>query len=180
MAEYASGKEPAYPCRRSEKHRFSPWVGKIPWRRKWQPTLVLLPGESYGQRGLVGYSPQGRKESDTTGQLSTSTYNARRDERIWTPNSRSYSKWNTERGKKFINRASTLRLQQVALIYNVISPPWWGDVEQKNISKTNSWNISKFEDNGKPIEPRSSMISKHMKYEENQSEAHHNRIAGNQ
>ena len=39
------------------------------WRRKWQPTLVLLPGESHGQRSLVGYSPQGRKESDTTERL---------------------------------------------------------------------------------------------------------------
>ena len=36
------------------------------WRRKWQPTLVFLPGESHGQRSLVGYSPLGRKESDTT------------------------------------------------------------------------------------------------------------------
>ena len=45
---------------------FDPWVGKIPWRRKWQPTLVLLPGESHGGRSLVGYSPWGRKELDTT------------------------------------------------------------------------------------------------------------------
>ena len=37
---------------------FDPWVGKIPWRRKWQPTPVVLPGESHGQRSLVGYSPQ--------------------------------------------------------------------------------------------------------------------------
>ena len=36
------------------------------WRRKWQPTAVFLPGESHGQRSLVGYSPQGHKESDTT------------------------------------------------------------------------------------------------------------------
>ena len=36
---------------------FDPWVGKIPWRRKWQPTLVFLPGRSYGQRNLEGYSP---------------------------------------------------------------------------------------------------------------------------
>ena len=43
-----------------------PWVGKIPWRRKWQPTLVYLPGEFHGQRSLAGYSPWGRKESDTT------------------------------------------------------------------------------------------------------------------
>ena len=39
---------------------------KIPWRRKWQPTLVLLPGESQGQRSLLGYSPWGRRESGMT------------------------------------------------------------------------------------------------------------------
>ena len=43
-----------------------PWVRKIPWRRKWQPTPVLLPGEFHGLRSLVGYSPWGRKESDMT------------------------------------------------------------------------------------------------------------------
>ena len=48
---------------------FHPWVGKIPWRRKWQPTSVFLPGKSHGRRNLVGYSPWGRKESDTTEQL---------------------------------------------------------------------------------------------------------------
>ena len=35
----------------------NPWVGKIPWRRAWQPTPVFLPGESHGQRSLAGYSP---------------------------------------------------------------------------------------------------------------------------
>ena len=50
-------------CRRPG---FDPWVGKIPWRRKWQPTPVLLPGKSHGQRSLVGYSPWGHEESDTT------------------------------------------------------------------------------------------------------------------
>ena len=48
---------------------FDPWVGKILWRRKWPPTPVLLPGKSYGQRSLVGYSPWGCKESDMTEQL---------------------------------------------------------------------------------------------------------------
>ena len=43
-----------------------PWVGKIPWRRKWQPTPVPLPGKSNGQESLVGYSPRDRKESDLT------------------------------------------------------------------------------------------------------------------
>ena len=42
------------------------WVGKIPWRRKWQSTPALLPGKSHGWRSLIGYSPWGRKESDTT------------------------------------------------------------------------------------------------------------------
>ena len=46
--------------------RFDPEVGKIPWRRAWYPTPVFLPGESLGQRSLVGYSPQGLKELDTT------------------------------------------------------------------------------------------------------------------
>jgi hypothetical protein len=36
---------------------FDPWVGKIPWRRKWQATLVFLPGEFYGRRSLAGYNP---------------------------------------------------------------------------------------------------------------------------
>ena len=48
---------------------FNPWVRKIPWRRKWQPTPVLLPGIFHGQRSLVGYSPWGRKESDMTERL---------------------------------------------------------------------------------------------------------------
>ena len=43
-----------------------PWVGKISWRRKWQPTPVFLPGESHGERSLVGYSLCGRKELDMT------------------------------------------------------------------------------------------------------------------
>ena len=45
---------------------FDPCVGKIPWRRNWQPTPVFLPGESHGQRSLAGYGPWGRKESDTS------------------------------------------------------------------------------------------------------------------
>ena len=44
-------------------------VGKIPWRREWQPTPVFLPGEFYGQRSLAGYRHWGRKESDTTERL---------------------------------------------------------------------------------------------------------------
>ena len=46
--------------------RFDPWVRKIPWRTEWLPTPVFLPGEPNGQRSLMGYSPWGRTESDTT------------------------------------------------------------------------------------------------------------------
>ena len=59
----ASGKESSCQCRRCTFH---PWVGKIPWSRKWQPTPVLLPGKFQGQRSLAGYSPWRRKELDTT------------------------------------------------------------------------------------------------------------------
>ena len=52
------------PANEGDKRRlgFDPWVGKIPWRRKWQFTPVFLPGESNGQRSLAGYSPESRKE----------------------------------------------------------------------------------------------------------------------
>ena len=45
---------------------FDSWVGKVPWRRVWQPTPVLLPGESHEQRSLAGYSLWGPKESGMT------------------------------------------------------------------------------------------------------------------
>ena len=46
-----------------------PRLGRFPWRREWLPSPVFLPGEFHGQRSLVGYSPWGRKESDTTDTL---------------------------------------------------------------------------------------------------------------
>ena len=59
-----SVKEHTCQCRRHKSHRLNSWVGKIPWRRKWQPTPIFLSGESHGQRSLVVYSPWGHKESD--------------------------------------------------------------------------------------------------------------------
>ena len=58
----ANGKESACQCR---SHGFNPWVRKITWRRKWQPTSVFLPGESHGQRSLAGCSPCGHRELAT-------------------------------------------------------------------------------------------------------------------
>ena len=53
---------------------FDPWVGKISWKRAWQPTPVFLPGGFRGQRSLAAYSPWGYKESDMTEQLSTAQH----------------------------------------------------------------------------------------------------------
>ena len=58
-----SGKGSACQCRRCG---FNPWVRKIPWRRKWQPTSVFFPGKSHGQKSLEGYSSWHTKELDTT------------------------------------------------------------------------------------------------------------------
>ena len=62
----ASGEELACQCRRHKRLGFDLWVGKIPRRRAWQPTLIFLPEESHGQKSLVGYSPQGHKELGMT------------------------------------------------------------------------------------------------------------------
>ena len=64
--DFPGGSDSKSICLQGERPRFDPWVGKIPWRRKWQPTPVFLPGKSHGQRSLAGCSPWGRKELDTT------------------------------------------------------------------------------------------------------------------
>ena len=58
LPRWLSGKEST--CQ-SRKHGFNPWIRKILWRRKWQPTPVFFPGESHGQRRLLSYRPQGHK-----------------------------------------------------------------------------------------------------------------------
>ena len=57
LRRWFSGKESTCQCRRCRRLEFDPWVGKIPWRIKWQPAPVFLSGEFHGQRSLVGYSP---------------------------------------------------------------------------------------------------------------------------
>ena len=71
LPRWLSGKESAWQFRRC---RLNPWFRKIPWRRKWQPTPVCLPGKSHGWRRLVGYSPWGHKESDMTAHTHTHTH----------------------------------------------------------------------------------------------------------
>ena len=56
LPRWLSGKESTSQCRMRKRYRFHPWVRKIPWWRKWQPTLVFLLGESHGQRSLMVYT----------------------------------------------------------------------------------------------------------------------------
>ena len=63
---WLSGKESTCQCRRCRRYGYDLWVWKIPWNRKCQPNLVFLPEKSHGQRSLVGYTPWGHTESDTT------------------------------------------------------------------------------------------------------------------
>ena len=65
-------KESTCQCRRHMRHGFDYWVGKIPWRRKWQPTPVFLPGKSLGQRRLVATVHGVTKELGRTEQLTLS------------------------------------------------------------------------------------------------------------
>ena len=71
--------------------RFDPWVRKIPWRRKWQPTPVFMPRELHGQRNLVGYSPWDCKELDKVEQLTHFTQSVRICRAGWLPGLRGLS-----------------------------------------------------------------------------------------
>ena len=73
LSRWLSGKESACQWRRLRRHKFDPWVRKMPWRRKWQPTPGFSPGESHVQRTLEDCSPWGCKELDTTERPSTNT-----------------------------------------------------------------------------------------------------------
>ena len=66
--DFSGGSDGIESAHKAGRGGFSPWIGKIPWRRKWQPIPVFLPGEFHGQRSLEGYSPYspwGPKESNT-------------------------------------------------------------------------------------------------------------------
>ena len=68
---WLSGEESTCQCKRCRRCGFDPWVRKIPWRRKQQPTPVFLLGESHGQRSLAGCSPWGHRELDMTKNTQT-------------------------------------------------------------------------------------------------------------
>ena len=62
------------PANARDTRQFDPWVDKISWSRKWQPTPIFLPGQSHGQRSSTGYSPWDHKESDTSEHVHVCTH----------------------------------------------------------------------------------------------------------
>ena len=79
LPRWLSGKEPTCQCRRCKRHGFNSWVRKIPWRRAWQHSLVFSPGESHGQRSLVGNRVSGPTKSQTL----LSRYAQHTQGRVW-------------------------------------------------------------------------------------------------
>ena len=65
LPSWSSAKEPTCQCRRCRKGGFDPYIKKIPWRKKWQPTPVFLPEKLHGQRSLAGYLAHGFTKSRT-------------------------------------------------------------------------------------------------------------------
>ena len=107
-------------CLECGRPRFNPWVGKIPWRRKWQPTLVFLPGKSYGQRNLVGCSPHDcRVRHDLVTKLHQQL----------PPSSalshRAFSGFNPFFGKKKKKHEKDPKLQTPWKIIVIIHENWW-------------------------------------------------------
>ena len=68
-----SGKESTCQCRSHKRYGFDSWVGKIPWNKKWKPTLVFLPDKFHGQRSLHGQWATAHGATKSQTQLSTST-----------------------------------------------------------------------------------------------------------
>ena len=104
LPRWCWGKESACQCRRHKRHRLDPWLGKIPWSRKWHCTPIFLPGKCHG---LMGYSPWGHKESDTTEQLSMHT-----DSFLTKLNllSRNHTPWYKLRGLKNLHSHKNLNM----------------------------------------------------------------------
>ena len=134
-------KNPAFQCRRHKRPWFDPWVGKISWRREWQPTPVFLPGESHGQRSLVGYSPWGSKEPDTIeraytwfrGEVNTLKLDLRSDW-IWTlGNQWMYHQWDMNIDLSLSSTGNLLLLCRIRLhLFIYISFRVWVHLQDGN------------------------------------------------
>ena len=129
LPRWLSGKESLCRC---WKYGFYPWVRKIPWRNKWPPILVFLPGKFHGQGSLAGYSPWGDKRLDMTEHTCTkcqvsedtrwktfSLYNLQTASKICNvlakhQNCTSSKAWCTQGVDDFSQRSENLTVQQRA------------------------------------------------------------------
>ena len=96
LPRWRSGKESACQCRRCGRRRFDPWIRKIPWRRKWQPSLLLLPEKILWTEEYGRLHPWGHKVPDTTKQLSThASYYGKNHKNISPPLSSQSFSWSS-------------------------------------------------------------------------------------
>ena len=113
-------------CRRCKGYKFDPWVGKILWRRKWQPPPAFLPGKFYGQKSLVGYSPWSPKESDTTKhtRILIPIWNRNRSQSwrtdLWLLRGRRVGEWESGRGEDWEFGISRYKLVYIGSINHKI------------------------------------------------------------
>ena len=115
----------------SRRQAFDPWVGKISWKKAWQPTSVSLPGKSNGHRSLVGYSSRGRKELDTTERLSNVRAPSRQP---WAS-----APWGGHRADPGWHSGSSPHRQEVRAAPSWASPrlwrsPGWGGLVRTSLS----------------------------------------------
>ena len=122
-----SGKESVCQCRKHKRHGFNPWIGKIPWRRKWQPAPVFLPGKSQGQGSLVSFSPWGHKESDITECAHTIVLCIFVNEHVnmlyiylYLPWDAALPSWATEEGQVFVVIHQTVQLNRKPALHHII------------------------------------------------------------
>ena len=120
-SQVVSGKESACRCWWHKRLGFDPWVRKIPRRRKWNPTLVFLPGRSHGQRSLVGYSPWGPNELDTTELARAHTHTQRNINCTFFPQCTGLKMYRTGKGQfsfQSLRKAKPKNVQTTAQLHS--------------------------------------------------------------
>ena len=156
-------------CMQCRRPCFDPWLGKIPWRREWQYTPVLLPRNLPWTRSLASYSPGGGKESDMTERLtlSLSTYilivwfcfhsesliqkeKEESNEKSWCRDCNHRQEWATKSEEcNFFWEKRNWNRYFVSVVFQLLSPVWLSATpphaaQQASLSSTVSWSLLKF------------------------------------
>ena len=125
-------------CLQWRRPGFDPWIRKIPRRREWLPTPVFLTGISHGQRSLVGYSPWGRKESDTTEQLThTHTHTHMLHGQTGAPGIQRWRGWNSHLQHHHFYSSSQAHLHTMESVHLCILSQMLQGIKRKQVAINN-------------------------------------------